>query len=272
MAQKDYVNYGRKEAARKQTHSKKQRPSGISITTAGLLIVVAIFFTASLWFITHKKPWNDASFVPSSTPGTSNGLPPKPEERWRYIKELENRQSGIEEPVEPRADKKLTPPVELTDEQRRLLQQMQLDMRNQPTQLPAIAESVPSPHASALTEAPVINNQKKPVLPPASGITPPVSGKSSAPTTAVIQPARPDSLPEKNQHWVLQCGSFRTLEQAETIRAQLAFNGIESHITSHNGWNRVMLGPYSNRALVDRLLQQLSGLGITNCITSLSGA
>jgi cell division protein FtsN len=28
-----------------------------------------------------------------------NGLPPKPEERWRYIKELESRQPGVRAPT-----------------------------------------------------------------------------------------------------------------------------------------------------------------------------
>ncbi|STS87388.1 cell division protein FtsN [Klebsiella variicola] len=64
-----------------------------------------------------------------------NGLPPKPEERWRYIKELESRQPGVRAPTEPTAGGEVMKPEQLTDEQRQLLAQMQADMRQQPTQL-----------------------------------------------------------------------------------------------------------------------------------------
>lgn len=47
------------------------------------------------------------------------------------------------------------------------------------------------------------------------------------------------------------------MEPAESVRAQLAFAGIESRITSNGGWNRIMLGPYSNRAAADKMLQRL---------------
>ncbi|STG51729.1 cell division protein [Escherichia coli] len=66
---------------------------------------------------------------------TGNGLPPKPEERWRYIKELESRQPGVRAPTEPSAGGEVKTPEQLTPEQRQLLEQMQADMRQQPTQL-----------------------------------------------------------------------------------------------------------------------------------------
>ncbi len=37
--------------------------------------------------------------------------------------------------------------------------------------------------------------------------------------------------------WIVQCGSLKR-EQAK--RAQLAFEGFASHITTNNGWNRVV--------------------------------
>ncbi len=64
-----------------------------------------------------------------------NGLPPKPEERWKYIKELENRQVTVPTPSEPTSGGEVQSHTQLTDEQRQLLEQMQADMRQQPTQL-----------------------------------------------------------------------------------------------------------------------------------------
>lgn len=63
-----------------------------------------------------------------------NGLPPKPEERWRYIKSWKAA-SGVRAPTEPTAGGEVMKPEQLTDEQRQLLAQMQADMRQQPTQL-----------------------------------------------------------------------------------------------------------------------------------------
>ena len=62
-------------------------------------------------------------------------MPPKPEERWKYIKELENRQIGVPVPKEPSAGGEVHSQTQLTDEQRQLLEQMQADMRQAPTQL-----------------------------------------------------------------------------------------------------------------------------------------
>lgn len=93
---------------------------------------VLVAFIGGLYFITHhkkKSPKRCKARV------TYNGLPPKPEERWRYIKELESRQPGVRAPTEPSAGGEVMNPEQLTSEQRQLLAQMQADMRQQPTQL-----------------------------------------------------------------------------------------------------------------------------------------
>ncbi|MFK9409922.1 cell division protein FtsN, partial [Escherichia coli] len=78
----------------------------------------------------HKKEEAEAM---QNRQDAGNGLPPKPEERWRYIKELESRQPGVRAPTEPTAGGEVMKPEQLTDEQRQLLAQMQADMRQQPT-------------------------------------------------------------------------------------------------------------------------------------------
>ena len=101
------------------------------LALAAALLVV---FVGGLYFITHNKP-EDAPLLPAHTTRPGNGLPPKPEERWRYIKELENRQIGVQTPTEPTAGGELNSKTELTAEQRQLLEQMQADMQQRPTQL-----------------------------------------------------------------------------------------------------------------------------------------
>ncbi|MEX5714369.1 cell division protein FtsN [Serratia ureilytica] len=99
-----------------------------------LAVALLVVFVGGLYFITHNKP-EDAPLLPAHTTRPGNGLPPKPEERWRYIKELENRQIGVQTPTEPTAGGELNSKTQLTAEQRQLLEQMQADMQQRPTQL-----------------------------------------------------------------------------------------------------------------------------------------
>lgn len=47
---------------------------------------VLVAFIGGLYFITHHKKEESEALQGNKVVG--NGLPPKPEERWRYIKEL----------------------------------------------------------------------------------------------------------------------------------------------------------------------------------------
>ena len=62
---------------------------------------VLVAFIGGLYFITHHKKEESEALQGNKVAG--NGLPPKPEERWRYIKELESRQPGVRAPTEPSA-------------------------------------------------------------------------------------------------------------------------------------------------------------------------
>ncbi|WP_218675559.1 cell division protein FtsN, partial [Escherichia coli] len=73
------------------------------------------------------------------------------------------------------------------------------------------------------------------------------------------------------RRWMVQCGSFRGAEQAETVRAQLAFEGFDSKITTNNGWNRVVIGPIKGKENADGTLNRLKMAGHTNCIRLATG-
>ncbi|NDL64868.1 cell division protein FtsN [Acerihabitans arboris] len=340
MAQRDYVGRGRTNTRRKKTNSRKKRTSsGISKTMIALAVAVLITFIGGLYFIAHNKT-EEAVILPSHGNHTSNGLPPKPEERWRYIKELENRQIGVQTPTEPTAGGEVQTPAQLTDEQRQLLEQMQADMRQQPTHLNEVPyndqvktsaanharsqqnqpsfQTAPAPRQTLggttpvqprqVFTAPVEQQQPRqapaaqPVQQPprqapaaqpvqqqprqAPAAQPVQQQPRQAPVTAIEPAPQPkaearaepkaetktDKEPkEKSQRWLIQCGSFKTMDQAESIRAQLAFGGVESRITTSGGWNRVMLGPYPTRAGADKSLQNLRASGVSNCIPIASG-
>jgi len=289
----------------------------ISKTMVVLAVAVLVVFIGGLYFITHNKP-EDAAILPTHPVRPGNGLPPKPEERWRYIKELENRQMGVATPTEPTAGGNVQTKTQLTTEQRQLLDQMQADMRQQPTTLSEVPYNDPSqavrtaptqrtqqqqqPYQQptysqqnvqqTAPQQPVRAPQTQPVrAPQVQAQTQPVQPKpkpkeqpqhQQAPKEQPQQPAaitqvtpeKPKDKPkeqEKTQHFMVQCGSFKGTEQAESQRAKLAFEGFEGRITTGGGWNRVVIGPYNNRSGADGTLSRLKNAGISGCIPLATG-
>lgn len=298
-----------------------------------------VAFIGGLYFITHHKKEESETLPGHKVAG--NGLPPKPEERWRYIKELESRQPGVLKPTEPSAGGEIMNPDQLTNEQRQLLDQMQADMRQQPTQLSEVPwnEQTPAQRQQTLqrqrqlqqqqqmqqwnntaqqptrtaprTETPRVETRQAPAYqqpqtrtvqtqqparstqtqtqtrqPQTSNApyqdllqTPPHNTQretaqskpaQTAPVTRETDAAKPAEKKDERR-WMVQCGSFKGTEQAETVRAQLAFEGFDSRITSNNGWNRVVIGPIKGKDSADGTLNRLKMAGHSNCIRLASG-
>ncbi|MES4615255.1 MAG: cell division protein FtsN [Ewingella sp.] len=330
MAQRDYVSRGRSGARRKPTSRKKRSSPMISKTMVVLAVAVLVVFIGGLYFITHNKP-EDAAILPTHPVRPGNGLPPKPEERWRYIKELENRQMGVSTPTEPTAGGNVQTKTQLTPEQRQLLDQMQADMRQQPTTLSEVPYNDPTQatrtqpaqrqttsqqpytqqpqqtysqqnvqptytqrqpvqqqqqnvqHNTQQTTPRNVQQTQQPVrAPQTQAQTQPVAPKPKPKEQPQQQPAaitevapeKPKDKPkeqEKTQRFMVQCGSFKGSEQAESQRAKLAFEGFEGRITTGGGWNRVVIGPYNNRAGADGTLSRLKNAGISGCIPLATG-
>lgn len=282
---------------------------------------VVVAFIGGLYFITHHK--KEDSETLQSRQMTGNGLPPKPEERWRYIKELESRQPGVRAPTEPSAGGDVMNPNQLTDEQRQLLAQMQADMRQQPTQLTEVpwneqtpeqrqqtlqrqrlaqqaqqaqqqqwaqTQPVQQPRVQQQTQQPTRQAQTTPQprqtqQPKATShqqpyqdlLQTPAHTTASQPKQQAAAPVTRETTPPKStekkdeRRWMVQCGSFKGAEQAETVRAQLAFEGFDSRITTNNGWNRVVIGPIKGKDNADGTLNRLKMAGHGNCIRLASG-
>jgi len=52
---------------------------------------------------------------------------------------------------------------------------------------------------------------------------------------------------EQKGPYVMQCGSYKTRAQAETLKAKIAFTGIISFIKHQGSWYKVRLGPYETK-------------------------
>lgn len=286
---------------------------------------VLVAFIGGLYFITHHKKEESEALQGNKVAG--NGLPPKPEERWRYIKELESRQPGVRVPTEPSAGGEVKNADQLTNEQRQLLAQMQADMRQQPTQLNEVpwneqtpaqrqqtlqmqrqrqaqiqqqqqqqwtqTQQVQQPKAQPyqqpqqqtrtvqsqpVQQQPKAQPQKQAAQPyqdllqtPAHTTAQQPKTQQAAPVTKETEAPKQTAEKKDERRWMVQCGSFKGAEQAETVRAQLAFEGFDSRITTNNGWNRVVIGPVKGKENADGTISRLKVAGHTNCIRLASG-
>lgn len=73
----------------------------------------------------------------------------------------------------------------------------------------------------------------------------------------------------ETRRYIMQCGSFRSVDQAEEMRAQIAMAGLESIVRPSDGsngrWYRVMLGPYDSRRAAERNRHTIRDVGIRTC-------
>lgn len=364
MAQRDYVGRGRSSGAQRKKNNSRRKSSkgnpGISKTIVVIAAAALVIFIGALAFIAHHKKQAEKETAPHET--VTNGLPPKPEERWKYIKELENRQITVPSPVEPSASGGVKSPTQLTDEQRQLLAQMAEDMRQQPTQLSEVPWNQQTPEQQKQTlrqqqqnaalqkkyqqqeqlfisqqqqlnqakpaqqanrelqeqnrqiqlqhqrqqqayaqqqqrlqqerqqqeyaqqqqrlqqerqqqSAKVQQKQREQLDRQIQQQTHSAPITAATPATAPTAKAAPSTDNAKtadgssSKHWLIQCGSFKGTAQADAARAKLAFEGFESRITTGGGWNRVVIGPYTQRSKIDSVIAQLKNSGHTNCIT-----
>ncbi|MFP5901687.1 cell division protein FtsN, partial [Salmonella sp. 741265072_HSA] len=93
----------------------------------------------------------------------------------------------------------------------------------------------------------------------------------AAPITRAPEAPKPTAEKKDERRWMVQCGSFKGAEQAESVRAQLAFEGFDSKITTNNGWNRVVIGPVKGKENADSTINRLKMAGHTNCIRLATG-
>ena len=68
---------------------------------------------------------------------------------------------------------------------------------------------------------------------------------------------------------LIQCGSFRKNEQAQELKANIAFQGLEAQVRSSKGtsgiWYRVILGPYDSKRLAEKHRHTLQRAKIHGC-------
>jgi cell division protein FtsN len=109
---------------------------------------------------------------------------------------------------------------------------------------------------------PVVNNTPLPEVPTESWVYESLDEKE-------IPIDLPDQKSSKPHSYRLQCASFRTLKQAETMKAQIAFMGEEPNIKKVKGttgnWYQVILGPYDNKRQAEASRHKMQRANINRC-------
>lgn len=111
---------------------------------------------------------------------------------------------------------------------------------------------------------------------PKQEVIAPVNGSkttTATPVPAAVPTAVENSkAPEKpaatgNERYQLQAGSFRTRPEADRRRAELVLSGLNvsvQDVTTGKGetWYRVMVGPFTSEAAMQKARQQLAGMKV----------
>lgn len=63
----------------------------------------------------------------------------------------------------------------------------------------------------------------------------------------------------------MQCGSFRNKSDAESLKASIAFQGLESLVKKTGSWYRVILGPYDRKRVAEKQRHKLQRAKINGC-------
>lgn len=130
--------------------------------------------------------------------------------------------------------------------------------------------NLPEPDETAAAEPPESNpNQPAPefdfyeILPELEVVVPDLKtgGDKKQKTEAQPEPPSPSPELDKDEHFILQAGSFNDFQQADRLKASLALLGVEAHIQNvtvdNKSWHRVRIGPFEDRKTLNSVRARL---------------
>lgn len=78
-----------------------------------------------------------------------------------------------------------------------------------------------------------------------------------------------DEQENSDKRYLMQCASFRSQEQADEMKAKIAFQGLEAQVRPSDGkngrWYRVILGPYDSKRLAEKHKHALHRAKMSSC-------
>ncbi|MCW8995834.1 MAG: SPOR domain-containing protein [Psychromonas sp.] len=70
---------------------------------------------------------------------------------------------------------------------------------------------------------------------------------------------------KSSRPYQMQCGSFRHQGDAESLKARIAFQGLNSQVKKTGNWYRVILGPYERKRVAEKNRHKLQRAKINGC-------
>ncbi len=75
----------------------------------------------------------------------------------------------------------------------------------------------------------------------------------------------PKIAESSSKRYVMQCGASKVLEKAESLKAQIAFIGLQAEVVEKDGWYRVRLGPYTSKRAAESDRHKLERNDFNDC-------
>lgn len=244
VAQKDYVKRGCITLRKNKHLEKKKSNQKLLKIIFSIAITIVIIFIGYLYYVRKNKCVSLLNkTILSDKNQQVSSLPPKPEERWQYIKELEKRGTNLLNLNNLRESNINNSTTKLTNEQRQLLKQIDADRHSPATNL------IEASNNNKLSSSHVIDN---------TTLT-----ESSLRLRYALHT---EHQINKKQKILVQCGLFKNLEQAESIKTNLEFLGLESKVNLIEGWYQIILGPYNNEETAKKIYDRANFVVISGCI------
>ncbi|RZN59594.1 SPOR domain-containing protein [Avibacterium paragallinarum] len=213
-----------RDYATRRTGKAKKKKNNTPLILTAVLVIIALF-AGGLYFLKEKSTEIAPVVIPQEKKTPKSVLPSPPEEVWSYIKALETRTVPIDN--DP---KSLEKNMRLTAEQKKVLLEMEKEQKA--NRLKQIEEQ------TKVRAVDVADNMQ----------TNSLANKASS----------------NEKKFGLQCGAFKSRQQAENIQANLIMSGLNARINSTDNWNRVMVGPVGNRDEAQAVLSKVKA--ITPCV------
>ncbi len=114
--------------------------------------------------------------------------------------------------------------------------------------------------AGSSSQAPAVQPaQPAKVLPLHEPLAPVATLAATTPAPVVAAEKAPAVVASSNENYLVQVASFKSMQEAERMKASLAMKGIDAKIATINQgqmyWYRVVIGPFSSKARAQQAQQ-----------------
>lgn len=139
-----------------------------------------------------------------------------------------------------------------------------------PEQPKQVVSAEQAKNIDAARAAAAISGQVPPPAPQVAQKTPPPSKPAALATPAPSRPAPTTAQDQDSATYYLQAGSFRRSQDADSVRARLASQGLQVRVESGNvrneTWYRVLVGPFTDRGKVAEAQGKLRAIGLSSLL------